>query len=88
MLLEAGYSESQSCKPYAIIRGDGVQRALAQLGQKMDNVARKTLIALEEKDYSEVSPEKTAIVFDKIMRNKALIEGKATENVAMQITWS
>tara|TARA_Y100000310_G_C20178490_1_gene576987 strand:- start:114 stop:494 length:381 start_codon:yes stop_codon:yes gene_type:complete len=88
ILLEAGYSKSQSCKPFEIIRGEGVQRVLAQLSQKMDNVANTTLTALEKADYEKVSPEKTAIVFDKIMRNKALINGQSTDNVAMNVSWS
>lgn len=88
LLLAAGYSESFAKTPRKALEAKGVQRALSKLSSKMDNVALKTITALEEQNYNKLGADKTVMVFDKIMRNKALIQGQSTENVAINVSWS
>ena len=85
LLRRCGYSDES--RPNKILEAPKLKTALESINTKLETVANRTLDALSDADYKKLSPDKTAQVFDKVMKHKALIQGTSTANVAMVIKW-
>ncbi len=85
---DVGYSEMVALSPSAkVFDRPPVKIALAAICGGLDSVANKITQALDKVDYSTREPEKNAYVLDKVVKNRQLLSGGATENTELVIRW-
>lgn len=87
LMLEAGYSESQSKSPSQIIGSDAVQEGLSEVINDLEILRKKALTELKTRDLEKEPMRDVVKAIDTYTKNHQLLIGGSTENNDITISW-
>jgi len=87
MMLEAGYSKSQSNSVTQITSSPTIKKAISPIVELMKQKREAALRAITDKKLARASAADSSLVVDRLTKNVQLLTGGETERSAIQITW-
>lgn len=88
LLKKHGYSDSVSLNPHKVTKTKSYMDIVNPALKKIENIRMKSLQALEKKDLKKEKYRDLVSGVDILTRNAQLLGGKATDNVAIQVSIS
>lgn len=81
LMLEAGYSKSQSTNPYQILESETIQEGIQPFVDKLLRERERIMDELAQRDISDERYKDMVDSMDKFTKNAQLLSGGHTENV-------
>ena len=86
LMLEAGYSKSQSEKPGQITKSPIIQEAIDPVIKSLRKIRENALKALIKRNMEEEKARDVIDIIDKTTKNDQLLSGKPTERTKVEIS--
>ena len=85
LMLEAGYSVSQSKRPSVVFNSPVVQEGISEFVSKLDDKRKQAITHLTEGKLKKSSGRDLAYITDVLTKNHQLLTGGSTEKVGFKV---